>query len=125
MKKNYEPPKTPFDYKMQYGYIIIDGKYYKPSLCDGKPILWPISKKTFDKQLKMAKKLAKILKDDLDSELVLIEKIMKMTPDAQVTISELLLDKDFKPKKEKPKVKTRAHRCVDMKIGDDFWFQIC
>jgi len=114
-------------YEEKWGYIRIDDKWYSRGLCDGKPILEEVPSEEIAFKVDLVKKFVKVLKSKLDTEAILMERLMKISPKDYEILDKLLLDKNHEPKKEKerPEIKTRAHRCVDMKIGDDYWFQIC
>lgn len=99
--------------EQKYGYLIVDGEYYKDRSRDGKPGFKLVSKKEVTKAEKMSKEIAEKLKDSLDREKVIREAIMKLP------ISELeVLHNTVFNEKRKVNAKTREHHCVDMKVGN-------
>ena len=113
-KKKHLKPEEVFGTEKVFEYYKHNGKYYEQSAKDGKPTFIEIPKKKVDEQLKMAKELAKKLKDSLDAEKVLIEVFM-------AKYNKENLDKLYKTvfkSKKKYKPKTRGGYCVDMKVGN-------
>jgi len=100
--------KLKFD--KEYGYMKIDGKYYEGQHKNDKLIF--IEVKDVQKRIAKAKEMAKILEESLDRETVLMEAVMKLEKkDFEKLYKSLHSKKKYKPV-------TRAHRCVDMKIGN-------
>jgi len=100
-------------FEEKYGYLILNGTYYKFKSKDGKPSIVKADEKKIKKQLDMSNKIAKKLKDHLDVEAVLVENLMSISyKDVNI-----LFNKLFKSKR-KSTIKTREHHCVDMKIGN-------
>lgn len=98
---------------MKYGYLIINKDYYEIDSRDGKPIFKKVDKAKMLTRERRAKLLAKKLRNSLDGEKVLVESIMKLNDKD----ADKLYNQIFKSKiKYKPR--TRADRCVDMKIGN-------
>lgn len=114
MTKKHLHMETILGLEKIFGYFKIKGKYYEQSTKDGKPTFVEVSKKKVDDQLKMAKKLAKELKGNLDAEKILIEIFMARYDKENLA---KLYQTVFKSKK-KYKPKTREGYCVDMKIGN-------
>jgi asparagine synthetase A len=94
----------------EFGYLKINGKYFDG--IDNHGELKFVEVKDIDKKIKKAKEMAKILEESLDREAVLMEAVMKLHKDD--------FEKLYKSLKSNRKYKaiTRAHRCVDMKIGN-------
>lgn len=113
-KKKHLTPEEVFGTKKIFEYFEHDGKYYEQSATDGRPTFIEVPKKKIDEQLKMAKELAKKLKDNLDAEKVLIEIFMAKYDKENL---DKLYKTVFKSKK-KYKPKTREGYCVDMKVGN-------
>ena len=114
MAKKHLKPEGIFGAEKVFEYYKCNGRYYEQSAKDGKPTFIEVSKKKVDEQLKMAKELAKHLKDSLDAEKVLIEVFM-------TKYDKQTLDKLYKTvfkSKKKYKPKTREGYCVDMKVGN-------
>lgn len=114
MKKKHIKPEELLGIEKVFEYYKIDGKYYEDGAKDGKPTFIRVPKKKVDAQLKMAKELAKKLKDSLDAEKVLTEIFM-------AKYDKQNLDKLYKivfKSKKKYKPKTRKGYCVDMKVGN-------
>ena len=116
MKSKHIEPDELFGTKEFFQYIKIKGKYYKMSETgkDGVETFIEVPAKDVNEQMKIAKKLANTLKDNLDANKVLMEIFM-----SRYNIKDLrkLHDMIFKSKK-KYKPKTRDGHCVDMKIGN-------
>jgi hypothetical protein len=98
----------------RFGYILIDGQYYKGATKDGKPIFKKISNETVNRRIKMAREVAQEIKGSLDPEAVLVESIMKFEDHKDI---EKLHNIVFNSKRQH-QAKTRAHHCVDMKVGN-------
>jgi len=97
----------------EYGFWIINGKYFKPDVTkDGKCAMTEVSKKEVMRKGKQLKELTEKLKENLDSEAVMMEALSKLDDLAL----EQLHNAVFNIKK-KIKAKTRKHYCVDMKVG--------
>lgn len=112
--KKHLKPEEIFGTEKVFEYYKHNGKYYEPSAKDGKPTFIEVPKKKLDEQLKMARELAKKLKESLDAEKVLIEVFMSRYDKSNL---EKLYKTVFKSKK-KYKPKTREGYCVDMKVGN-------
>ena len=98
----------------KYGYLIVDGKYFRGSLDKSGRAMWKETTKTkVNKMEKKAKDIAKELKNSLDREKVLLESIMKLDETEIDTLHNVVFNK-----KRKVKPKTREHHCVDMKVGN-------
>ena len=107
-------PEDIFGAKKIFDYLEVKGKYYEFSSRDGATVLISVTKKKVFEQIKLAKKLAKALKSNLDAEKVLTE--VFMTKYDMKNLEKL--DKLVFNKNKKYKAKTRDGHCVDMKIGN-------
>ena len=118
-KKESSKPKVNKDVKREYGLLVIDNKYYYGDMIDGKVVYREISKAKVQKRLKLIDEIVKKLKDSLDKEAVLKETLMKNFPMGDETLEEELVKLlgMLNSKERKYKPKTRAHHCVDMKVG--------
>lgn len=97
----------------QYGFWIIDGKYFKTDETkDGKAVLIEVNKKEVKRKGKILKELTEKLKQSLDGEAVMMEALSKL----DTCTLEQLHNVTFNIKK-KVIAKTRKHYCVDMKVG--------
>ncbi len=103
------------DIKKEFGFLVINGEYYKEAMLDGKPIFKRVSKKNVEKKIKLIKEIVVKLKEGLDKEAVLTERLMSIENDDEAAL-ELLHGMLYNSKK-KYKPKTRRHHCVDMKVG--------
>jgi len=101
------------DIEIKFGYLLIKGEYYEWSSKSGKPYLKHIDKEKVEKKIEMAKKIADKLKRNLDAHKVLMESISKLSDRDMKKLFRLLFES-----KRKYKTTTRAHHCVDMKIGN-------
>ncbi len=113
VKKSFSETEL-FGIERVFEYFKFKGKYYKPSSSDGKLSFVEMTKKEFDDQLKMAKDLAKHLKNNLDAEKVLVEIFMTRYEKKSL---EKLYNYTINTKR-KYKAKTREGHCVDMKVGN-------
>lgn len=105
--------KKPQELTKEYGFWIIDGKYFKPDVRkDGKCAMVEVNKKEVKKLGKRIEELAEKLKENLDNKSVMKEALSKLDNN---TLEELH-NAVFNVKK-KIKAKTRKHYCVDMKVG--------
>lgn len=102
------------DWESKYGMIYVDGKYYRMSHKDGKPVLVREDEGNVNERLKKAEKIADKLKDKLDAKAVLTETLMTRYTRKDIDKLYTML---FKSKK-KYTIKTRQQHCVDMKIGN-------
>ena len=93
----------------KHGYAIINGKYYRGEWKDDKAVF--IEDKKAKEKIEKAKKMAKKLEESLDRKAVLTESIMNLDDIEFETLHRMLTGK------RNYKAKTRAHHCVDMKIG--------
>jgi ABC-type branched-subunit amino acid transport system substrate-binding protein len=99
-----------------YGaYAVIDGDYYEWTSRDGQPVFKRIDKKEFRKWEKDSEELASELISHFDGELILKEALMQIPKRDREKLKKLLRQK--KEGVRDYKIKTRQHRCVDMKIG--------
>jgi hypothetical protein len=106
--------------KSEFGYLLINGKYYKPEMLRGETIFREISKTKVLKNLKLIEEIIEKLKDNLDKKAILRESLMKYSQDIGDEGEKWLiaLHNALYNSKRKVKPKTREHRCVDMKIGN-------
>jgi hypothetical protein len=102
------------DVEMRHGFLYIKGEYYEGTHKDGKPCFVRVSKNKTEKLIQMAKDIAKEIRGKLDPEKVLVEAILRFENKNDI---EKLHNIVFNAKK-KYKAKTRAHHCVDMKVGN-------
>ena len=102
-----------FNIEYKYGYALINGDYYEYGSKDGKTILKQVDRDKVERKIKKCDKIAKELKKNLDSHKVLMESIMKFSNKDLDKLHKML----FEDKKDYT-VKTREHRCVDMKVGN-------
>ena len=102
-----------FKAEFKYGYTLINGKYYEAGSKDGKTILKQVDRDKVEKKIKKCDKIANELKKNLDSHKVLMEAIMKFSNKDLDKLDKMLF-----ASKKKYTVKTREHRCVDMKVGN-------
>lgn len=96
----------------KYGYFLINGKFYEFTTKDGQPVLIEVTKKAEQKE-KDAKQIVEKIKYGLDAEKLLMERIMDLPNVDFRKLKQVVFHK-----KRKFGVKTRAHHCVDMKIGN-------
>jgi len=117
-KKSKKTKEKVPDIRHEFGYLIIDGKYYKSKMVRGKTIFEEVSTVTVKKSLKLVDEIVDKLKDSLDKEAVLRESLMRYANDKDG--NEMLRDihNALYNVKRKVKPKTREHHCVDMKIGN-------
>lgn len=96
----------------EYGFLKVGGKYYKFN--DGKDYTSyvEVSKIEVKKKISLAKEITEKLKNSLDKEAVLMESLTKLPTDYLEQIHNSLYNS-----KRTIKPKTRAHHCVDMKVG--------
>jgi len=113
-KKKHLTAEEVFGTEKIFEYFKHKGKYYEGDMKDGKPTFIEVPKKKVDEQIKMAKELAKKLKESLDAEKVLTEVFMSKYDKKHL---DELYKTVFKSKK-KYKPKTREGYCVDMKVGN-------
>ena len=104
--------------KKEFGYLVIDGKYYKPKSMRGKNIFEEVSKTKVKRNLKLINEIVKKLKDSLDKEAVLRESLMKYVDDEYGDKWLRDIHNALYNSKRKVKPKTREHHCVDMKVGN-------
>lgn len=98
-------------FEKRYNYLYSNGKYYEWRDKNGKPFLKRVDKRKVLDQEKLAKELAKKLKEHLDGEKVLTEIFMtRYGAKDLIKLACLVMKKKYKPR-------TRRHYCVDMKIG--------
>lgn len=97
----------------EYGYLKVDGKYFEINnkISDRVSYL-EVSEDQVKKKIKLAKEITEKLKNSLDKEAVLMESLTKLQTDYLEQIHNSLYNS-----KRIIKPKTRAHHCVDMKIG--------
>lgn len=100
------------DLRQRYGFLVINGKYFKDTSKDGQTMWVPANQKTIKKLEKMSKDIAEKLQEALDRKTVLVESIMRMTQRDIERLHNIVFNA-----KRKYKAKTRKHRCVDMKVG--------
>ncbi len=102
-----------FNIEYKYGYALINGEYYEHGSKDGKVILKQVDRQRVEKKIEKCNRLAKELKKNLDSHKVMMEAIIRF-PDRDIDkLTKMLFES-----KKKYTVKTREHRCVDMKVGN-------
>ena len=99
--------------EFRHGYYYIDGEYYEIGSKDGKTILKHVDNKKIKERIGKCNKIAEKLKDNLDAHKVMMEAIMKFGDRDINKLYKML----FELKKEYT-IKTREHRCVDMKVGN-------
>jgi hypothetical protein len=96
-------------------YLVIEGEYYEVKASSlGTPTFVKQNKNKIKLKIQRAKEMAKKLKDNLDGEKVLTEALLTNFDDKAFDklYNQLFNSKiNYKPK-------TRAHRCVDMKVGN-------
>ncbi|GAI84165.1 unnamed protein product, partial [marine sediment metagenome] len=98
----------------KWGHLLLNGKHYEFGHKDGAPILKEINLKEIKKRERTAERIAKELKNKVDAEKILMETLM-----TNLSKKELFkLEKIVFNKKRKHTVKTRAHHCVDLKVGN-------
>lgn len=100
---------------MEYGWLKIGNKYYKPEVIKeyGRPGYIAVDNKKVEKRIKLLKEIAEKLKASLDPEMVIMEALSKIDDELYIeSIHNALYNS-----KRKVKPKTRRHHCVDMKIG--------
>lgn len=114
-KKTLNKELTLGDTKLEfnYGYLRVNGKWYKNKFIDGKETFVEVSDDVIKAKLSLARKIIPKLIANLDKEKILMESLVKLD-DKDLEILRNML---FKSKK-KYKPKTRADACVDMKIGN-------
>lgn len=96
----------------EYEFLKVDGKYFRP-VREGEALKYVEATETeFNNRVKLLKNIATKLKDSLDREAVLTEALSKLEDEYLETIWGALTNPA-----RKPKVTTRKHHCVDMKIG--------
>ncbi len=96
-----------------YGYLVIDGEYFKLDLSGKETTFKKVKPSEFKKKLKLMEDLSKKLKESLDGEAVMMEALSRL----EIEELEPIHNKVFNIKK-KVKPITRSHHCVDMKIGE-------
>ncbi len=101
------------DIKKHYGYLVVDGEYFKLDTSGKETIFKKVKLSEFKKKIKLMEDLAKKLKESLDGELVMMEALGRL----EIEELEPIHNEVFNIKK-KVKVVTRKHHCVDMKIGE-------
>lgn len=99
--------------EFNYGYLRVNGKWYKHKFIDGKETYVEISDDAIKAKLSLARKIVPKLMDNLDKEKILMESLVRLDDKDLEILSNML----FKSKK-KYKPKTRSDACVDMKIGN-------
>jgi len=97
----------------KYGYLLIDGKYYEFATKDGQPILKQIPTEEVEEQKRKAEQIAEKLKDGVDAEKILMENLMKLPKTDLKKLYKIVFES-----KRNYKARTRAHHCVDMKVGN-------
>jgi hypothetical protein len=100
------------EFERMFGYMKIDGKYYKEAEKDGKSILVEISDREIQKKIELSKKIIPKLREHLDRDKILMEALMKKTEANLKKMEEKLFGKE-----EPISIYTRSHHCIDMKIG--------
>ena len=98
----------------KWNYLVIDGEYYEVNYKDGAPIFKKVKKSEINKKLKKVREIIKELKEGVDVEAILEEKLMSDWDDENLDKIYNLLFKS----KRKYKPKTRKHHCVDLKVGN-------
>ena len=88
----------------EFGYFIIDGKYYEtaPDKLDGKAVLIRVSDKIIKARKKKLQELTTALKEKLDQEAVMMEALSKLDKYALEQLHHIVFNS-----KRKSKVKTR------------------
>jgi len=110
--KFFDDGKLKFDGK--WGLYIFNGKYYELSSADGSPTFKEIPTKEINERERMARELAAKLKEGVDAEKILVESFMTCFDKAGLKKLHTAVMKS----KRKLNVKTREHRCVDLKVGN-------
>lgn len=96
----------------EYGFLKLEGKYYKSKMVNGRNCFEEVSKETFEKKIKLIKEISTKLKDNLDKEAVLHEALSQLDDFYLDQLHNTLYNS-----KRKVKPITRKHHCVDMKVG--------
>ena len=98
--------------RKEYGYLIVDGKYYSTDTeANGRAAFREVPKEKVKKRLELLKEISNHLKKGLNKEAVLMESLSKLDDKYLLHITKNLC-------KKKCKIKTRRHHCVDMTIGN-------
>lgn len=96
----------------EYEYLKVDGRYFKPQM-EGERVRYiQTTKKEFNYNVALMRKIVEKLKDSLDKEAVLLEALSKLDSSYLERLWGVL---NNPIKKVKPR--TRKHHCVDMKVG--------
>lgn len=97
----------------EYGYLKVGGKYYKFNEGKDYTSYIEVSPIEVKKKISIAKEIAEKLKNSLDREAVLMESLTKL----DLTYLEHIHNSLYNSKRT-VKPKTRAHHCVDIKVGN-------
>jgi len=97
----------------EFGYLKVDGKYYEFNEKSPEATSYlQVSPEKVKKKIKIAKEITEKLKNALDKDAVLMESLTKLPQEYLELIHNNLYNS-----KRTIKPKTRAHHCVDMKVG--------
>jgi len=100
------------EFERKYGYIVLDGIWYKESSKDGKNILVEIDAEALKKKEEKCKKIIPTLEEYLDKEKILLEALMKLENNALDSLTRKIKSG------KKHTIVTRNGYCVDMKVGN-------
>ncbi len=98
--------------RKHYGYLIVDGKYFKANIDGSETTFKQVKESEVKKKIKLMEDISEKLKDSLDKEAVLMEALSNLEEEYLEMIHDSLHNS-----KRKVKPVTRKHHCVDMKVG--------